>query len=100
MRCAKTLTRQLANWKGLGSLGHEPPAEALTKPSRPASTGKAAKVLRSLGITLDAARAEVERALGRGPEGVGAEEAVELPLTPLAARALEAAEEEAKALGE
>ncbi len=56
----------------------------------------AARVLESLGISLDKVRQEVERIIGRGEEEVIAEQ---LPLTPRAKRALELATAEARALG-
>ncbi|CAG9465753.1 unnamed protein product [Pedinophyceae sp. YPF-701] len=59
------------------------------------STGIAAKVLKSMGVTLKDARAEVEKIIGRGSGFV----AVEIPFTPRAKRVLELSLEEARALG-
>lgn len=60
------------------------------------STGIAAKVLKSLGVTLKDARVEVEKIIGRGSGFV----AVEIPFTPRAKRVLELSLEEARQLGE
>jgi ATP-dependent Clp protease ATP-binding subunit ClpC len=59
------------------------------------STGIAAKVLKSMGVTLKDARVEVEKIIGRGSGFV----AVEIPFTPRAKRVLELSLEEARALG-
>lgn len=59
------------------------------------STGIAAKVLKSLGVTLKDARTEVEKVIGRGSGFV----AVEIPFTPRAKRVLELSLEEARQLG-
>merc|ERR1719502_1327413 len=59
------------------------------------STGIAAKVLKSMGITLKDTRSEVEKIIGRGSGFV----AVEIPFTPRAKRVLELALEEARHLG-
>ena len=58
-------------------------------------TGTAAKVLRSHGVTLKAARIEVERIIGKGSGFVE----VEIPFTPRAKRVLELAWHKAKDLG-
>merc|ERR1719454_2639114 len=55
----------------------------------------AAKVLKSMGISLKEARIEVEKIIGRGSGFV----AVEIPFTPRAKRVLELALEEARQLG-
>ena len=57
--------------------------------------GIAAKVLKSMGVTLKDARVEVEKIIGRGSGFV----AVEIPFTPRAKRVLELSLEEARALG-
>ncbi|KAK9814010.1 hypothetical protein WJX73_008960 [Symbiochloris irregularis] len=59
------------------------------------STGIAAKVLKSMGVTLKDARVEVEKIIGRGSGFV----AVEIPFTPRAKRVLELSLEEARQLG-
>merc|ERR1712227_1081488 len=59
------------------------------------STGIAAKVLKTMGVTLKEARFEVERLIGRGSGFV----AVEIPFTPRAKRVLELSLEEARQLG-
>merc|ERR1719240_1241672 len=59
------------------------------------STGIAAKVLKSMGVTLKESRVEVEKIIGRGSGFV----AVEIPFTPRAKRVLELALEEARQLG-
>merc|ERR1711937_239677 len=59
------------------------------------STGIAAKVLKNLGISLEDARLEVEKIIGRGSGFV----AVEIPFTPRAKRVLEMSLEEARQLG-
>lgn len=59
------------------------------------SAGIAAKVLKSMGVTLKDARAEVEKIIGRGSGFV----AVEIPFTPRAKRVLELSLEEARQLG-
>uniref|UniRef100_A0A0E0MEL7 Clp R domain-containing protein n=1 Tax=Oryza punctata TaxID=4537 RepID=A0A0E0MEL7_ORYPU len=58
-------------------------------------TGIGAKVLRNAGISLKAARAEVEKMAGRGPGMIP----VEIKFTPAAKNVLEASEEEAYQLG-
>jgi len=63
------------------------------RPNCPA--GIAAKVLKSMGVTLKDARVEVEKIIGRGSGFV----AVEIPFTPRAKRVLELSLEEARALG-
>eukprot|EP00746_Dinoflagellata_sp_MGD_P156591 gnl/MRDRNA2_/MRDRNA2_85895_c0_seq1.p1 gnl/MRDRNA2_/MRDRNA2_85895_c0~~gnl/MRDRNA2_/MRDRNA2_85895_c0_seq1.p1 ORF type:complete len:905 (+),score=71.72 gnl/MRDRNA2_/MRDRNA2_85895_c0_seq1:89-2803(+) len=59
------------------------------------STGIAAKVLKTLGISLKDTRLEVEKIIGRGSGFV----AVEIPFTPRAKRVLELSLEEARQLG-
>ena len=58
-------------------------------------TGVAAKTLKSMGVTLKDARAEVENIIGRGSGFV----AVEIPFTPRAKRVLELSWDEARQLG-
>ena len=58
-------------------------------------TGVAAKTLKSMGVTLKDARAEVEAIIGRGSGFV----AVEIPFTPRAKRVLELSWDEARQLG-
>jgi len=58
-------------------------------------TGVAAKALKSMGVTLKDARAEVEKIIGRGSGFV----AVEIPFTPRAKRVLELSWDEARQLG-
>ena len=58
-------------------------------------TGVAAKTLKSMGVTLKDARAEVEKIIGRGSGFV----AVEIPFTPRAKRVLELSCDEARQLG-
>ena len=58
-------------------------------------TGIAAKTLKSMGVTLKDARAEVEKIIGRGSGFV----AVEIPFTPRAKRVLELSWDEARQLG-
>ena len=58
-------------------------------------TGAAAKTLKSMGVTLKDARAEVEKIIGRGSGFV----AVEIPFTPRAKRVLELSWDEARQLG-
>ncbi|YP_003359282.1 Clp protease ATP binding subunit (plastid) [Cryptomonas paramecium] len=58
-------------------------------------TGVAAKVLKSMGITIKDARAEVEKLVGRGA-GMSA---VDIPFTPRAKKVLESALEESRMLG-
>ncbi len=58
-------------------------------------TGVAAKTLKSMGINLKDARAEVEKIIGRGSGFV----AVEIPFTPRAKRVLELSWDEARQLG-
>ena len=60
-----------------------------------ARAGIAAKVLKSMGVTLKDARVEVEKVIGRGSGFV----AVEIPFTPRAKRVLELSLEEARQLG-
>jgi ATP-dependent Clp protease ATP-binding subunit ClpC len=55
-------------------------------------TGIAAKVLRSMGVTLEDARIEVEKIIGRGAGFVS----IEIPFTPEAKRALEFAQSESE----
>lgn len=55
----------------------------------------ASATLRALGATLQAARSEAERVLGRGEAAVSGS----LPLTPLAQRALEQTDAESRAAG-
>ena len=58
-------------------------------------TGVAAKTLKSMGVTLKDARAEVEKIIGRGSGFV----AVDIPFTPRAKRVLELSWDEARQLG-
>jgi ATP-dependent Clp protease ATP-binding subunit ClpC len=58
-------------------------------------TGIAAKVLKSMGVTLNDARTEVEKIIGRGSGFVS----VEIPFTPSAKRILELSQEESHQLG-
>ena len=58
--------------------------------------GMGAKCLKSLGVTLKAARKEVEKYIGRGTGFV----ASEIPFTPRAKRVLEMAVQEGKDLGQ
>jgi len=58
-------------------------------------SGVAAKVLKSVGINLDAARIEVEKIIGRGAGVKG----VEFPFTPKAKLVLDSSIEEARRLG-
>ena len=58
-------------------------------------TGVDAKTLKSMGVTLKDARAEVEKIIGRGSGFV----AVEIPFTPRAKRVLELSWDEARQLG-
>jgi ATP-dependent Clp protease ATP-binding subunit ClpC len=58
-------------------------------------TGVAARVLKGLGITLDKARIEVEKIIGRGSRSLPAE----LPFTPKAKRIFEQSFKEASQLG-
>ena len=58
-------------------------------------TGVAAKVLKSMNVTLKDARHEVEKVIGKGTGFV----AVEIPFTPRAKRVLELSLEEARQLG-
>ena len=58
-------------------------------------TGVASKTLKSMGIKLKDARAEVEKIIGRGSGFV----AVEIPFTPRAKRVLELSWDEARQLG-
>ncbi len=57
--------------------------------------GVAAKVLKSLGVTLQQARAEVEKIIGRGVGFVG----VEIPFTPRSKRVLDLSLEESRSFG-
>jgi ATP-dependent Clp protease ATP-binding subunit ClpA len=57
-------------------------------------TGVAAKALKSMGVTLEYARIEVEKITGRGSDSV----AVDIPFSPNACRALDLAHEEAQLL--
>jgi ATP-dependent Clp protease ATP-binding subunit ClpC len=59
--------------------------------------GLAARVLESLDITVERARAQVTRIAGRGAEDEGTSE--EIPFTPRAKKVLELALREALALG-
>merc|ERR1711933_305660 len=59
------------------------------------SSGLAAKVLKTMGITLKEARIEVEKIIGRG-SGFSAPE---IPFTPRAKRVLEMSLDEARQLG-
>jgi ATP-dependent Clp protease ATP-binding subunit ClpC len=58
-------------------------------------TGIAAKVLKSMGVTLKDARTEVEKIIGRGSGFVS----IEIPFTPSAKRILELSQEESHQLG-
>jgi len=58
--------------------------------------GVAAKVLKSLGVTLKDAREEIEKIIGRGSGFV----AVEIPFTPRSKRVLELSLEESRLLGQ
>ncbi len=58
-------------------------------------SGVAAKVLKSVGVNLDAARIEVEKIIGRGAGVKG----VEFPFTPKAKLVLDSSIEEARRLG-
>jgi len=58
-------------------------------------TGIAAKVLKSMGVTLKDARTEVEKIIGRGSGFVS----IEIPFTPSAKRILELSQEESRQLG-
>jgi ATP-dependent Clp protease ATP-binding subunit ClpC len=58
-------------------------------------TNVAAKALKSKGVTLENARIEVEKIIGRGSDFV----ADDFPFTPKASRALDLSLEEAKQLG-
>ena len=58
-------------------------------------TGVAAKTLKTMGVSLKEARAEVEKIIGRGSGFV----AVEIPFTPRAKRVLELSWDEARQLG-
>jgi len=57
-------------------------------------TGMAAKTLRNVGVSLDAARVEVEKIIGRGSKPV----TVEIPFTPRAKRMLDLSRDEARKL--
>lgn len=59
-------------------------------------TSIAAKVLESMGVTLDATRIEVEKIIGRGSSSLVP---AEIPFSPNANRALELVEEESQQLG-
>ncbi|EMS45024.1 ATP-dependent Clp protease ATP-binding subunit clpA-like protein CD4A, chloroplastic [Triticum urartu] len=58
-------------------------------------TGIAAKVLRSAGLNLKDARAEVEKVLGRGPGRIP----IEIPFTASAKKVIESSTEESRQLG-
>jgi ATP-dependent Clp protease ATP-binding subunit ClpC len=58
-------------------------------------TSVAAKVLKSMGVTLEQARIEVEKIIGRGSDLA----ATDIPFSPKACRALDLAEEEAQQFG-
>lgn len=58
-------------------------------------TGIAAKVLKSMGVTLKDARTEVEKTIGRGSGFVS----IEIPFTPSAKRILELSQEKSHQLG-
>ena len=58
-------------------------------------TGIAAKTLKSMGVTIKEARAQVEKIIGRGSGFV----AVEIPFTPRAKKVLELSWDEARQLG-
>lgn len=58
-------------------------------------TGIAAKVLRSAGLNLKDARAEVEKVLGRGPGLIP----IEIPFTASAKKVIESSTEESRQLG-
>jgi ATP-dependent Clp protease ATP-binding subunit ClpA len=58
-------------------------------------TGIAAKVLKSMGVTLKDARIEVEKIIGRGSSFLS----IEIPFTPGAKRIIELAQEESHQLG-
>jgi ATP-dependent Clp protease ATP-binding subunit ClpC len=72
-----------------------PPRPSPSSPPPPSPAGIAAKVLKSMGVTLKDARVEVEKIIGRGSGFV----AVEIPFTPRAKRVLELSLEEARQLG-
>jgi ATP-dependent Clp protease ATP-binding subunit ClpA len=59
----------------------------------------AARALKSMGVTLDRARVEVEKIIGRGLWRLGSTEIAEIPFSPNALRALELTEEECQQLG-
>jgi ATP-dependent Clp protease ATP-binding subunit ClpC len=59
------------------------------------ATSTAAKTLTSFGVTLDAARVEVEKFIGRGSGFV----ALEIPFTPRTKRVLQFAQDERQLLG-
>jgi ATP-dependent Clp protease ATP-binding subunit ClpC len=58
-------------------------------------TGIAAKVLKSMGVTLEDAKIEVEKIVGRGSGSVD----IEIPFTPPSKRALEFAQAQSEELG-
>ena len=61
----------------------------------------AARALKSMGVTLDRARVEVEKIIGRGSWRLVPTEIIsEIPFSPNARRALELAEEECQQLGD
>ena len=60
----------------------------------------AARALKSMGVTLDRARVEVEKIIGRGSWRLVPTELSEIPFSPNALRALELAEEECQQLGD
>jgi ATP-dependent Clp protease ATP-binding subunit ClpC len=60
----------------------------------------AARALKSMGVTLDRARVEVEKIIGRGSWRLVPTEISEIPFSPNARRAMELAEEECQQLGD
>lgn len=84
---------RLAPWRRRRRFCRRLPAHS--GPTARRSAGIAAKVLKSMGVTLKDARVEVEKIIGRGSGFV----AVEIPFTPRAKRVLELSLEEARALG-
>ena len=60
----------------------------------------AARALKSMGVTLDRARVEVEKIIGRGSWRLVPTELSEIPFSPNARRALKLAEEECQQLGD
>ena len=59
----------------------------------------ASRALKLMGVTLDRARVEVEKIIGRGSSSYDPTEISEIPFSPNASRALELAEEECQQLG-